>query len=66
MDVPASHMMEAIASDAVMEETYAWLCERGKNYASDSDGGTSALGGRSRCRGYSEPVSTRYTKDPHH
>ncbi len=37
MDVPASHMMEAIASDAVMEEAYEWLCERRKNYAPDAD-----------------------------
>ncbi len=37
MDVPASHMMEAIASDAVMEEAYEWLCECRKNYAPDAD-----------------------------
>ena len=37
MDVPASDMMEAIASDAVMEEAYRWLCERRKDYAPDAD-----------------------------
>ncbi len=30
-------MMETIASDAVVEDAYTWLCERRKDYAPDAD-----------------------------
>ena len=29
--------MEEIASDAVMEQAYAWLCARRKDYAANTD-----------------------------
>ncbi len=37
MDDPDAQLMEAIASDAAIDEAYAWLCERRKDYAPDAD-----------------------------
>ena len=37
MEMPASRWMETIASEEVMEQAYAWVCDRRKDYAPDSD-----------------------------
>ncbi len=36
MDAPDAQLMEAIASDAAIDEAYAWLCQRRKDYAPDA------------------------------
>ena len=33
----ATLLMDTIASDQVIDEAYAWLCERRKDYAPDAD-----------------------------
>ncbi len=36
-DMVATLLMDTIASDQVIDEAYAWLCERRKDYAPDAD-----------------------------
>ncbi len=37
MTIDNPDLMQHIASDAVLEEAYAWLCERRKDYSSNDD-----------------------------
>jgi hypothetical protein len=57
-------VMDLIASDAALDEAYAWLCDRRKDYSPHddvghcvSDGPTSSLGCRKVCCGESTAVT---------